>query len=55
VKEKSLKALFDGDEYRSFCRDAHRCTKCVVSCVIESSLAYSLNPGFLLEKARYLL
>lgn len=55
VKDVPLKELFTGSEYRSFCRDARRCTKCVVSCVIESSLAYSLNPGFLLEKARYLL
>jgi hypothetical protein len=30
--------------------NARRCTKCV----IESSLAYSLNPGLLIEKARYL-
>jgi MoaA/NifB/PqqE/SkfB family radical SAM enzyme len=55
VKDVSLKELFNGSEYRSFCQDAHKCTRCVVSCVIESSLAYSLNPGFLYEKARYLL
>jgi len=55
VKEVPLKKLFNGNEYQSSCKDAHRCTKCVVSCVIESSLAYSLNPGFLLEKARYML
>jgi MoaA/NifB/PqqE/SkfB family radical SAM enzyme len=55
VNDVPLKELFNGSEYQSFCRDARGCTKCVVSCVIESSLAYSLNPGFLLEKARYLL
>ncbi len=54
VKDIPLKQLFNGDDYRSFCKDARRCTKCVVSCVVESSLAYSLDPGFLIEKARYL-
>lgn len=55
VKDVKLKGLFTGKEYVEFCQAAEKCDRCVVSCVIESSLAYSLDPLFLLEKARNLL
>ncbi|HMK46375.1 MAG TPA: radical SAM protein [Methanocella sp.] len=55
VKEKKLKELFTGPEYQKFCREVEKCDRCVVSCVIESSFAYSMNPMFLLEKVRTIL
>jgi MoaA/NifB/PqqE/SkfB family radical SAM enzyme len=52
VKEKSLKNLFESIEYKNFCKGMEKCNRCTFSCVIESSLAYSLNPFFLLDKMK---
>jgi MoaA/NifB/PqqE/SkfB family radical SAM enzyme len=54
IKEKSLEEIFASMEFRDVCRRAEKCTKCNVSCVIESSLAYSLSPFFVLDKVRNL-
>ncbi|MCD1295634.1 hypothetical protein CUJ83_11560 [Methanocella sp. CWC-04] len=54
-KDISLKELFYSSDYKEFCKDVEKCNKCVVSCVIESSLAYSMEPVFLLDKVKNLL
>lgn len=52
VKNVSFERLFKSKEYIDFCERTEKCNKCVVSCVIESSLAYSIDPMFLLDKVR---
>ena len=48
VKDTSFERVFGGGDFRAFCKEAEACNKCNVSCVIESSLAYSPNPARLL-------
>ncbi len=55
VKERSFAEVFDSMEFKEFCRKAEKCNKCDVSCVAEVSLAYSLNPRFVLGSIRNLL
>lgn len=55
IKTKSLKEIFKDKEFKSFCKRSEKCNKCNVSCVIESSFAYSLNPLFLIGTIKKLL
>ena len=54
IKDKKLKDIFKTNEFKDFCKKVEKCNRCDVSCVIETSLAYSLNPLFLLDKVRFL-
>lgn len=55
VKDRRLKDIFIGNDFKAFCKRAEKCNKCSVSCVIESSFTYSLNPLFLLNTIRKLI
>jgi MoaA/NifB/PqqE/SkfB family radical SAM enzyme len=55
IKNKDLREIFRSREFKRFCKDVENCNKCDVSCVIETSLAYSLNPLFFLDKSKNLL
>ncbi len=44
VKEKSFEEIFKNNLYKKFCKENERCNRCDVSCVIETSFAYSINP-----------
>ncbi len=55
VKEDKFKEIFNNQDFHLFCKKSEKCNKCDVSCVIESSLAYSLNPLYFLDKAKNLL
>ncbi len=52
IRDKSFKELFNDKKYKEFCKSSEKCNKCDVSCVIESSLAYSLNPLFVFDKVK---
>ena len=52
VKSKSFKEIFTSNEFKKFCKRVEKCNICDVSCVIETSIAYSLNPLFFLDKNR---
>lgn len=47
VKNSSFKEIFEGKEFKNFCKEMERCNKCSINAVIESSLFYSLNPKYL--------
>jgi MoaA/NifB/PqqE/SkfB family radical SAM enzyme len=49
VKNINLKELFDSKEYVDFCKGAEKCHKCDLSCAIESSVGYSLDPSFFMD------
>jgi len=55
IKDKSFKKIFSGSEFKNFCKNAETCHICDVSCVIETSVAYSMNPMFFIDKFRNLL
>lgn len=50
VKRDSFKEIFNSKEFKDFLKESEKCNKCNDSCVIEISLAYSLNPFYLIEK-----
>ncbi|MBI3190884.1 DUF3463 domain-containing protein [archaeon] len=54
IKEKSFKEIFSSDDFKRFCKQSEKCNLCNVSCVIESSLAYKLDPLFMLDKLKHL-
>ena len=53
-KNINFRETFKNREFKEFCREMEGCNKCDVSCVIETSLAYSLNPLFFLDKRKNL-
>jgi len=55
IKNKSFKEIFRNKKFKEFCKEVEKCNKCNVSCVIETSLAYSLSPLYFLDKAENLL
>lgn len=54
IKEKSFEEIFRSAEFKEFGKKMEKCNKCNASCIIETSLAYSLNPLFLLDKIKFL-
>jgi len=50
VKTDSFKDIFNSKEFKQFLKESEKCNKCRYSCVIEISLAYSLNPRYLIER-----
>jgi len=50
IRKTSFKELFKRPEFKSYCKMAEKCSDCNVACVIETSIAYSLDPSFILEK-----
>ncbi len=54
IKDTSFKEIFQSEEYKKYCKKAEKCDICDVSCVIESSLGYSLNPHYLWDKIKNL-
>jgi len=50
IKKIKLIDVFNSKEFRDFCKQVERCNVCNVSCAIESSIAYSLDPKFLFDK-----
>ncbi|HEY9246780.1 MAG TPA: radical SAM protein, partial [Candidatus Methanoperedens sp.] len=55
VKDRRLKDIFVDNDFKAFCKRVEKCNKCNVSCVIESSFTYSLNPLFLLKTIKKLV
>jgi len=55
IKETSFKEIFNSEQYKEFCKNAEKCKICDVSCVIESSLCYSLSPNFIWDKVKNIL
>jgi len=51
IKENSLKKIFNSKEFKQFCKQGESCNLCSVTCVIEGSLLYALNPLFIAELA----
>jgi len=52
INDISFQEIFQSKEYEEFCKRAEKCDICDVSCVIESSLGYSLNPQYIIDKIR---
>jgi len=50
VKENSFKKVLQSDEYKEFCIENESCNNCTVSCVLETSEAYTLKPKFYFDK-----
>ena len=50
IKEKTFMEIFNGKEFKEFCKRREKCNNCNIFGVIESSIGYSLNPLFFLEK-----
>lgn len=51
VKDCSFKEIFHSDEFKEFCHQVESCNLCSVACVIEGSLAHSLDPLFIVQQA----
>ena len=49
VKEKKFKEIFEGKEFKEFCKKMEKCNYCCVYAVIEASYLYSLNPRYLFK------
>ncbi len=54
IKETSFEEIFNSLDFKDFCKKMEMCNKCNVSCVIESSLMYSLNPWVIIDKIKNL-
>jgi len=54
VKNKKFREIFASKEFKIFSKRAEKCNKCDVSCVIELSLLYQLNPFYLFDKVKNL-
>ncbi|MBN2461482.1 MAG: DUF3463 domain-containing protein [Candidatus Cloacimonetes bacterium] len=55
IKDRDFKEIFKSKSFRDFCKINESCNKCVVSCVLETSQAYSLDPAFFIDKIRSLI
>lgn len=55
IKEITFQEIFKSKDFKEFCNKREKCNNCNISGVIESSIGYSLNPLFLLEKIPYLI
>jgi radical SAM protein with 4Fe4S-binding SPASM domain len=51
VKETKFTELFKRMDFTEFCTQVESCNECPVTCVIEGSLMYSLNPFYLMDRA----
>ncbi len=54
INETNFNEIFRSLEFKRFCKLSEKCNKCNVSCVIESSFAYKLDPLFMLDKLKNL-
>lgn len=52
IKSRRFKDIFRSAEYADFCKKAEKCSVCDISCVVETSIGYSMNPLFFFEKER---
>ncbi len=55
VKNEQFNEIFKKNDFKDFCKKTEKCNKCDVSCVVEASIAYALNPLFFLDKSKNFL
>lgn len=55
ITEREFADVFKDEKFKQFCATNETCNKCVESCVLETSLAYALNPFFFWDKARSII
>ena len=50
VRDTSFKDVFRTQEFKEFCKKVENCNECSVNAVVEISLAYSLQPKYVIER-----